>query len=160
MDMINNLTTYYKNRLSFVFMKCGDGEQACIHGAWGSNCDGHPYSAELGEQLKQAFALLRPVGFVVDFEDQYNYNCLLHRSDSDKEKVSTFWKMVQIDWRRKIYVGPERLKKVSKWLDTDEFVAIPEYNAFADSVRIIEKFKSYPLPTSVFIFSGGISAKY
>jgi len=144
-----------KNNENFTFVKRGDGELACMNGETGANCDNHPYSEELGKALKESFEFLKDKADIVEWDDQKNYNILLHRKDNDLEKVRNFWVTVQESPRRKFFIGPERLKGVCELLGA-KHVEVPLVNAF----EYITGSDLRPEDNDIFIFSCGMPAKY
>jgi len=149
------------------FVKLGDGEQACMDGEVGANCDGHPYSQELGWKLRMAFAELNKMSAplegrtwvnVVPFKDQAFYNILLHRTDSDFDSVKDFWGAVRQSDAVKVFVGPARLKPVADMLRA-EFVEIPLVNAFSVHSEIRDQLRWKAKPGTIFVFCAGMPAK-
>jgi hypothetical protein len=168
---VNPLLTYMedcvKKGLPISFVKRGDGEEAAMAGEKGANCDGHPYSEDLGRKLKTAFwhmdKLTAPRNGrtwvnVVPFEDQRFYNILLHRPDQNFDAVKGFWSAVRESEAHKIFVGPERLKAVAGMLKA-EFVKIPLVNAFSEYDWIRGKLMQHAKPGTVFIFCASMVGK-
>lgn len=144
-----------KNNKNFTFVKRGDGELACMNGEKGANCDNHPYSEELGKALKESFEFLKDKADIVEWNDQKNYNILLHRKDNNLEKVRNFWVTVKESPRRKFFIGPKRLEGVCELLDA-KHIEVPLVNAF----EYIKGSDLYPEDNDIFIFSCGMPAKY
>lgn len=151
---IDTYTKKIKDGVNFVFVKRGDGELACMSGKEGKNCDKHNYSPELAEALRESFEFLKDKADIVEWKNQLIYNTFLHRKDSDLGKLKLFWMTVRDSSRRKVFVGPERLRKVSKLLDA-EFIPVPLVNAF-DSIDSIDL---RPDDNDIYIFSCGMPAK-
>jgi glycosyltransferase involved in cell wall biosynthesis len=166
--LLGYLTDCVRKGLPISFIKKGDGEEACMAGATGANCDGHLYSSELGQKLKTAFWQLekmsekrdngRVVVNVVPFGDQRFYNSLLHRVDQDFHAVKEFWGAVREAEAPKTFVGPARLKPVATMLKAD-FVEIPLVNAFEQYDAIREQLMWHVKPGATFVFCGGMPAK-
>ena len=159
-DVPSKLDEYTKNineNVNFSFVKRGDGELACMAGEKGANCDGHDYSPELGNKLKKSFEFLKDKVDIVEWQDQLNYNILLHRKDNDLKKLKDFWMAVKASPRKKIFIGPERLKGVVDMLKIDTFLPIPLVNAFT----YIKENLLFPMPEdgSIYIFCCGMPAK-
>lgn len=53
-DTLKQFTEWIKGYHNFSVVRFNDGEMTCANGTEGENCDGHPYSPELGELLKQS----------------------------------------------------------------------------------------------------------
>ena len=159
---VSKLDEYIKNikeGINFSFVKRGDGELACMNGEVGTNCDGHPYSSELGEKLKESFEFLKDKADIVEWNDQKNYNILLHRKDNNLEKLKEFWMAVKESNKPKMFVGPERLREVSKFLNS-EFEAVSLNNSFDSVKSILGDIVDKPMDNGIFIFSCGMPAKY
>jgi glycosyltransferase involved in cell wall biosynthesis len=150
-------TDKIKNNENFTFVKRGDGEIACMTQTTGANCDGHPYTKELGDKLKESFEFLKDKADIVEWNDQKNYNVLLHRKDNDLEKLRNFWMTIKESPRRKMFIGPERLHGVVDFLKIDEFYPVPEVNAFeflkGTAVTAVED-------NDIWILSCGMPAKW
>ena len=163
------LTDCVRKGLPVSFVKNGDGEQLCMAGAQGGNCDGHPYSPELGWKLKMAFSTLDKMAAdrregrtrvnVVPFKDQPFFNCLLHRHDNNLDAVKAFWGAVRESDKQKIFVGPDRLHPVVPMLKVTHHFRVPLVNAFSDysdtRKRVLERLR----PGTIFIFSAGFISK-
>lgn len=145
--------------VNFAFVKRGDGELACMNNEPGGNCDGHPYSKELGDRLRDAYAYLKDKATIVDFDKQAEYNVLLHRTDSDLRRVTAFYKAIQNSNRPKLLVGPPKLYKIAKLLDA-EHLMVPEVDAFswytADKRDLLSRLT---YEHSIVMFCAGMPAK-
>ena len=156
-DMPTTLDVYTDkivNGENFVFVKRGDGELACMAGEVGKNCDGHDYSPELSEMLKESFEFLQDKADIVEWTDQKNYNILLHRKENDLAKLKKFYMAIKESPRRKFFIGPERLAGVSDWLDTYH-LEVPLVNAF----EYVKGLNLVGEDGDIFILSCGMPAK-
>lgn len=156
-DMKNKII----NGVNFSFIKRGDGEEACMNGETGANCDGHNYSRALGDKLKESYEFFstRPECKVVAFDDQKIYNTLLHRTDNNINEVKDLYLSIRESNRNKVFIGPGRLKEVSKILKA-KHVVIPELNMFESlgdvfAQAMIDATKK----DTIFIIAGGMPAK-
>lgn len=146
-----------ENNINFTFVKRGDGEVACMNGETGGNCDGHPYSKELGDKLKEAYQYLQSVGaHIVDFEDQKNYNVLLHRTDNNLQELSDFYKAIRDSKRPKFLLAPNRLKPIASHLNAWHDL-VSEINAFAHFDLVLENIPIYE--NGIYMFCAGMPAK-
>jgi len=166
--LLGYLTQMVREGRPTSFIKRGDGEEACLRGEQGANCDSHPYTPELAQNLKMAFWSLEKMAAdrregrtrvnVVPFKDQAYYNILLARHDNNLDAVKSFWGAVRESDKRKIFVGPERLRPAARMLRA-EHVVIPSANCFNQyaSVRgqLFERLK----PGAVFLFCASMMAK-
>jgi glycosyltransferase involved in cell wall biosynthesis len=154
------LTEKLKKREDFSFIKSGDGEEACMNYEQGANCDGSIYHKELGDKLNAAFEFFAESdkAHVVRFENQKEYNTLLHRTDNDLNKVYNFYDTIIRDNRKKIYVGRKELKIVAYILGA-EFVEVPAIDGFSKYREITDKLLSMLKSDTIFIFSCGMIAK-
>jgi glycosyltransferase involved in cell wall biosynthesis len=158
---IEDLTRRIRNRIPFTFVKRGDGEMACMRGDVGKNCDGQSYSVELAEKLREAYRYLQGRAYVVDFDNQKEYNTLLHRTDSNLEKVKEFWMAVK-DYPpdKKVFVGPSDLRSgVMDLLQIKNYVGISPTEAFEDHRRILPEVLKHSCEGKIFIFCAGLAAK-
>ena len=145
---------------NFNFIKRGDGEELCMRGNKGCNCDGSIYYPELGHKLKYAYEFFkgRKDCYVPEFEYQYHFNCLLHREDNDLNKLKKFFYLIKNSDRRKIYVGPKRLKIVSVMLGC-EFIEVPELDGFKYYDDILSNILGDLTDNYIVLFSAGMMAK-
>lgn len=155
---ISTLRYMIQNIINFSFVKLGDGEQECMDGKVGGNCDGHAYSGELGNKLKRSFEYLKSQAMVFDYHDQKNVNMLLHRTDNDLQALRAFYKAIRHAPREKIFIGPARLKGVSSMLQT-RFVEVPELNAFNEYDAILGQAKALIRDHAIYMVSAGPAAK-
>lgn len=156
-----NLNKYIfniQNNIPFSFVKRGDGELACMNGEQGGNCDGHPYSEELGNLLKESFQILemKPEVDIVEFDDQTNYNILLHRTDSALQKTSAFWKAIIDSDRHVTFIGPKRLEDIAKMFNAT-FIEVPLINSFE---KYWDIWRTIPMvEDEIYIFCAGMMSK-
>jgi glycosyltransferase involved in cell wall biosynthesis len=151
---IDEYTKNIRDGVNFTFIKKGDGEIFCMEGRAGGNCDGHPYSKELGDKLKEAFAFLEGKADIATWHEQHLCNALLHRTDSNLGKVRDFWMSVKDSKKRKMFVGPKRLEGVCDLLGATQ-IEIPLINAF----EYTKTLDLQPQDNDIFIFSCGMPAK-
>jgi hypothetical protein len=166
--LLGYLTAMVQQGKPITFVKRGDGEELAMSGAHGANCDGHPYSPELGWKLRMAFGQLEKMAQdrregrtrvnVVPFSDQPAYNILLHRNDSVFDAVKAFWGTVRDSRARKVFVGPARLHPAARMLRA-EHVVIPEVNAFAEYDGIRSRLQAMLQPGMIFIWCASMPGK-
>jgi len=154
-DKLGIYTKNIEDNVNFSFVKRGDGELACMSGQKGANCDAHPYSEELGKNLIEAYQFLKGKVDVVEWNDQANYNILLHRKDNDLNALRDFWQAIGKSERRTFFIGPKRLEKACDLLGAS-FIEIPLVNAF-------EFIKTMSLPdvqdNDIYVLCCGMPAK-
>lgn len=165
MKTIKDFQSMIENNENFTFTKQGDGEIFCMIGQEGQNCDGHSYSKELGNELKKAYNLFNTLDncYVTkwtDFDIQGDYvkskgnidgDTFLHNEIS-QDKYD-FFKSLKHSKRKKIYVGPKKLKEVVNFLNIDIFKEIPEVNAFNYN------FDMHAEENAIYLFSASMPAK-
>lgn len=157
---------------NFSFIKRGDGEEACMNGEKGANCDGSIYYPELGNKLKDAYKFFQEIEdkpydnskgrcHVIKFDDQKHYNSLLHRTDNNLMEVKKFYSLIRKDERTKIFVGPQKLGLVNTLLKTDYHIVVPELNAFLEYDRISKELEACIALNDkcIVLFSSGMMAK-
>ena len=149
---------------NFSFIKQGDGEIFCMRGDAGGNCDGHPYSKELGEALKDAYTFLNklPNSYITKWDEEelespvvskgnVGGDTFLH-NDVSQDKFD-FFKTLKFSKRKKIFIGPSRLKGVISFLNIDEYIEIPIINSFTFD------FNTIPEDNAIYLFSAGMPSK-
>jgi hypothetical protein len=162
-QLLNELAGCVRHGVSVSFVKRGDGEENCMRGDVGENCDGHPYSLELGCRLREAFAFLEtlPSVRIVYFNDQDRYQALIHNGDNqDVLETKRFWEAVRDSERPKIFVGPDRLFRAARMLGASH-VRLPLVNAFSayEATRDCLAQLAARASSSIFIFCAGMPAK-
>jgi len=158
---IDLATRMLEENKNFSFIKRGDGEDACMNDEKGANCDGDEYTPELANALRDAYDFLwgRADCYVPKFHNQDFYNSLLHREDSDLAKVSKFYQDIASSNRKKIYVGPEKLKIVKEILNADIHITVPEKNTFRYFDNLVLDLKLAIEDNCIILFSCGLTAK-
>jgi len=157
---------------NFSFVKMGDGEIMAMFGVKGENCDGQKYSLELKEALKNAYKRISKVKNAVitkwklgmenerkilenelGIECEADHNLLLNRVGELSVYHYNFWRAIKNSKRKKIFVGPIKLKGVLNFLDIDDFIEIPETNAFDFKPKIETE------DNAIVLFSAGLASK-
>ena len=147
---------------NFTYVKQGDGEIFCMQGKEGQNCDGHLYSRELGDALISAYTFLNtlPNSYItswigencpVESKANVDGNIFLH-NDITVEKYD-FFQTLKYSNRKKIYIGPDRLRGVINFLNIDEYIEVPVCNSFYYNFNII------PEDNAIYLFSSGMPSK-
>ena len=158
---IDFFTKKILNNENFTFVKYGDGEILCMIGGKGENCDHHPYSEKLKKELEKSFVkLLRLyddvylaewVDNLVKTRESYvnvnglkpkfaDYECFLTLKENlNDKKLLNFYTLLKKTKRKKIFVGPKKLKRVTTMLGIDNFVEVPIINAFSDYDRVLDE---------------------
>ena len=158
---IDFFTKKILNNENFTFVKYGDGEILCMIGGVGENCDHHPYSEKLGKELEKSFVKLLKlyddvylaewVDNLVKTRESYinvnglkprfaDYECFLTLKENlNDKKLLNFYTLIKNTKRKKIFIGPKKLKKVTKMLDIDNFVEVPLINAFSSYDRVMNE---------------------
>ena len=158
---IDFFTKKMLNNENFTFVKYGDGEILCMIGGKGENCDHHPYSEKLRRELEKSFVkllrfyddvyLAEWVDNLVKTRESYinvnglkpkfaDYECFLTLKENlNDKKLLNFYTLLKKTKRKKIFVGPKKLKKVTTMLGIDNFVEVPIINAFSDYDRVMDE---------------------
>ena len=158
---IDFFTKKILNNENFTFVKYGDGEILCMIGGSGENCDGHPYSEKLGKLLEISFVkLLRLyddvylaewVDNLVKTRESYvnvnglkpkfaDYECFLTLEENlGDKKLHNFYKLINNSKRKKIFVGPKKLKNVVGMLNIDNFIEVPLLDAFSEYDKVFNE---------------------
>ena len=144
------------NNDNFIFVKRGDGEVACMNGEVGANCDQHPYSIELANDLIRSYQVLEENNaIIVDFENQKDYNIFLHRIDNDVREVSDFFKTIAKSQRTKIFIRPDRLNGMDNVISVNHNVSVPEINLYS----VIKEIKIPIIKDGIYLFCAGMPSK-
>jgi hypothetical protein len=169
-----------KNK-NFSFTKYGDGELICISGDEGHNCDGHPYSKELGSLLK--LSLLSNAdrknvyigdwtGWMGDNLSQFRneilkdknpnyvlYEILMNHEEKPNPNLHNLIKEIKYTKRKKIFVGPNKLRRVNNLINTTVQIEVPPNNTFSEYPEIKKKCLHLMEENCIFIFSCGMPSK-
>jgi hypothetical protein len=158
-ELLDRLTAAVRDGASVSFVKRGDGEEFCMAGQVGENCDGHPYSGGLARVLMEAFGYFgrRPDVTVALWRDQERYQSLLH-CEGMVDETRRFWMAAREAKRPKIFVGPERLAGAATMLRA-EHVVVPLVNAFGWYAEVRNRLLTRLRPGMIFIFCAGMPAK-
>ena len=69
-----------------------------------------------------------------------DYECFLTLKENlNDKKLLNFYTLLKKTKRKKIFVGPKKLKKVTTMLGIDNFVEVPIINAFSDYDRVMDE---------------------
>ena len=150
---------------NFTFVKYGDGEIICMIGGTGTNCDDHPYSEKLGKLLEKSFVkLLRNyddvylaewVDNLVKTRESYvnvnslnpkfaDYECFLTLEENmHDDKLLKFYEILKNSKRKKVFVGPKKLKDVKGMLNIDKFIEVPLIDAFSKYDDVLKELINY-----------------
>lgn len=154
------LTRLLRADVPFTFLKRGDGEEACMSGEVGENCDGHPYSEELSDALRAAYAFLEMLPEVIEVRFmEADYEAILHYPHVDLAAVKEFWRAVRESPHRKILVAPARLAGIRRLLQISEHVEIPVRNAFQAYAGIGRRLRGLCSASDIFVFCAGMPGK-
>lgn len=70
-----------------------------------------------------------------------------------------FYSAIKNSNRKKVFVGPERLQEVQKFLNIDIHIQVPLYNTFTKYNDILTNCKNLHEKNTIFIFSSGMPTK-
>ena len=161
-DLLAEFGHKIRAAIPFSVIKHGDGENLCMAGTQGGNCDGHPYSPQLAQALREAYEFFKgaPEAKVLHYSDQKTVNCLYHRTDNDLAAVKQFWGTIRDAKRPKLFIGPSRLSDVAGLLRAS-FRSIPLVNAFADYPYIGQQVLAFAANhgNCIIVFSAGMMSK-
>ena len=146
----------------FSFVKCGDGELACMNGEQGGTCDGQPYSFELNTALRRVFAfLMSHSSYLAAWEDRADADgrLLLHRTDTQNmAALRSFYGTVRNSPNRKVFIGPAKLSGAAKMLRA-EHLTVPDKDAFSGYNELWDRLKGMLVERGIYLFSAGPTAK-
>jgi hypothetical protein len=144
-----------KNNLPFSFSRFGDGEWNAILGKTGKNIDGHKYTKELGESLRQClsnvkkyyygiqpFALTNLGRAIALYLDKHTislnwHNASVFHDANIENRLAPF--IQQLKNMDVTIIGPAYLRQLQQSvLQYIEFVEIPQVNCF-ESFNLIKE---------------------
>ena len=150
MNSTQTLTSYVKDSIPCMFVKYGDGEYYAAMFYEGGNCDGTPYTQNLGSKVRQSFVYnsqqknammgewhslqnkpfwegldpaIRDVQWV-DF-----HTVLIDQNTSGNDKLNLF-KAIKESSRKKIYVANEWMTRAKEFFGIESHVVINPSNWF------------------------------
>lgn len=148
---------------NFIFVKRGDGEVFCMQGQVGENCDNHPYSIELANELIWAYQTLEERhAIIVDFENQKDYNIFLHRVDNNVIEVVDFFTAIRTSGRPIVFIRPNKLVDMDGILcgginRYPTVINVYEKNAYREIQYYISQIPS--IRNAIYLFCAGMPAK-
>jgi len=164
---LRDRTQDIKDGKDFKFVKMGDGEIACMLGEKGQTCNGDIYTTDLQRILINSYKQLKNdwiSDWRLDRQDQkkelhkkigitktIHHDVLLHRIGELTPALHDFYKAIRDSKRRKVFIGPEKLRPIIKLLKIDAFLPIPENNAVVGAF-------DYP-EGDIYLFSAGFLTK-
>ena len=186
MNSTQQLTSYIKNGTPCIFVKYGDGEYNAANFYEGCNCDGTPYTKNLGEKLIESFI----------YNSQQS-NSMLGKWDMDVS-LSRFWESlvnVKINWvdfttiimnfgkphqtymdkieffktikqsnLKKIYIANAKKHRAKELLNLDHHIIIDSSNWFdTEYSSVFNSIKTTVGDSgdnTLILVSGGMGAKY
>lgn len=156
-QFISKIQYHINNGTNISFIKKGDGEELCMNGVPGENCDGAKYSKSLGDKLREAYKYFKTndKAIVIDYkQSQLDVNALLHRDDSDINKVKEFYLSIRNSNRPKYYFCPDRLKIACELLKAEHIpISLKEFSNHIDQLDFVFE------DNSIILVSGGMGAK-
>jgi len=170
-----------KKNKNFTFTKYGDGELSCMLDVKGGNCDGHPYSPELGRLLKESLlknsqrgntyigdwtgwmgdTLSRYRDTLVNYEE-VNYICyeiLLNHKNEPKPRLYRLHRAIKNSARKKIFVGPRKLSRAKDFFNCYSHIIVLPTNSFSEYHRIRAECINSVEENCIFMFACGMPSK-
>jgi len=163
---------------NFSFIKYGDGEFNCMMGLSGLNCDKHPYTKELSDKLYDSWYFLSSLDniYISLWHTMSFYDELLSKTKNIKanlietgyeillqnnltENKFNFLKSIKETNRKKIFIGPNRLKGVIDFLNINFFIEVPLINSFSEYEKVLNEIYTHIQDYSIFLFSSGMMTK-
>lgn len=181
--MIEEFTRKIKSNENFSFIKFGDGEINCMRNIQGHNCDNHPYSVDLGNNLIESLVYLSDKSYIADWfytssrkDENYAFfrsiienNKLLLKLISpfeillvgwgnlDNENLLNFYREIKNSDRHKIFFGPDRLSGVKSMLNINTHISVPLTNAYASYNEVISMIQDLPNDSIIILTVGMMS---
>ena len=181
MNSTQQLTEYIQTNTPCLFIKYGDGELFAAKYLDGGNCDGTPYTKNLGDKLREAFVYIykQPNVMLGAWHDSsavefwnglvegapvnwVHYHTVLIDSLDSTDKLLLF-KAIKESSRKKIYIANPLLKKALPLLNIDTHVEVDYSNWFDTNYdAVFSSIKSAVENDSntIILTSAGMGAKY
>lgn len=183
MNSTEQLTRYIESNTPCMFVKYGDGEYYAAMFNQGGNCDGTPYTKNLGTKVRESFVYnsqqknamigewhsmsnkpfwegldpkIRDVQWV-DF-----HTVLIDQSTRSTDKLLLF-KSIQQSSRKKIYIANETLSRAKDFFKIESHIVINPSNWFDteyDSVFAAASSAIEDDSTTLVLISAGMGGKY
>jgi len=172
--------SYYANLLSanapFSFARYGDGEWSAIFGRSGANCDGHPYTSELGKRLASAlkdhypyFYALQYYGLkmdgphIVSFCKQHSISLPFHNADvfAFANVLGGLYPFIrELREKQVVVIGPGYMRGIDSVFPVSHFFEVPETNCFSAADEISGQILSWGKNKTgiVYSFSASMAA--
>ncbi len=165
--------SYYADLLAadtpFSFARYGDGEWSAIFGRSGANCDGHPYTSDLGKRLALAlkdqypyFYALQYYGLkldgprIVDFCVQNSITVPFHNADvfafaNVLGELHPFIKALRE--KQVVVIGPGYMRDLKSVFPIAEFFEVPQTNCFSAADEISKSILSWGKSKTKIVYS-------
>lgn len=174
-----------KKRKNFFFFKVGDDCVYCMQFETGSNSDGHFYSSDYAERMKEAYIYMaqQPEVYFAEWEDSFpgilhdTVICRQLRKDNDlnpqyvffdallshedqylTSDLKEFYRVLKNDSRPKYYFARERMREVARVFNMT-FVPVPHPNSYLYFEKVKQQVKKILKPNIIILFSCGMLAK-
>lgn len=184
MNSTQQLTHFIKNGTPCIFAKYGDGEFRAANFYQGGNCDGTPYTKNLGEKMREAFLYCsqQPNAMMGAWHDSsdsvfweglgnskvnwVDFHTVLidnnKKIDANNDRLELFKALKESD-RKKIYVANPNMHKAKDLLNLDYHIQINPTNWFDTEYESV--FSSIRNAISsddetIVLTSAGMGAKY
>lgn len=178
LDLINKLN----NNEQFIFVKYGDGEIQGMYKDCGENCDGDPYTEELGNGLVNSlvFYSLHPNAYIGKWHGDDGFQRLQHiinvlnlpqpkfvdyhivyndEKVFDNKNLFNFVKTVQESSRKKLIISNNNNIKLKKVFNTQDFIEVAPRNWFVHFNEILENAKHQITDNCIVLTAAGMGSK-
>jgi hypothetical protein len=139
------------------------------------NRDGYKYLVESVSFIANWFSTNPPknengrinLNFFNNFNIENNLNpnfispfeiLMIQKNKLSDKSLLEFYKTIANSKRKKIYVGPERLKGICNYLKIDDYITIPLVNAYDEKDKIYENIKDVLSDDCIILFSVGLQS--
>jgi len=177
----NEVSRRIAESIQIVFIKYGDGETSCMLRHQGCNCDGDPYTAELGTGLLNSLKFYSSSNnmniYIGDWHDNTVINSLLrsHQINSPQfanyhlimnddgafgnDCMYNFLKTIQETPRKKIIISNEKNKKMKELFNANSYVTVPPNNWFVEFEKYFEIVKNEITDNCIVFTAAGQGSK-
>jgi hypothetical protein len=188
MNSTQQLTHFIRNNTPCIFAKYGDGEFNAANFWNGGNCDGTPYTKNLGEKVRESFihssqqphammgawhdtsnrafweglgnqnANWKPVNWVDFHTVLIDNNKPIHHSP---DRLNLFT-AIKESTRKKIYVANEKMSRAKEAFSIDHHIVVDQSNWFDTNYDAVLNRIKYAVENdnTMILTSAGMGAKY
>jgi hypothetical protein len=171
-----------RNNEQVIFVKYGDGEINCMFAQEGTNCDGDPYTKDLGNGLINSLALychhknsyigkwhgiegFQKLAYLMNILTLPNPQFVDYHLVYNDEKVFfnknlyNFVKVIQESNQKKIIISNNNNIRLKKVFNTENFITVASKNWFINYQSLLEFMKNEITDNCILLTAAGMGSK-